>query len=253
MLDFVHRPEFWILENTTFRKLDLFVDTRLKKHQRHVRLEHPDKTAGAEHRVDSGHRILFHDTSILANKTRPREVTETELHPNNTNRRVGFVSASHWSLTSAPSWNLHDITSVPATRSYHLKHLPRVYCVCQSQSQSHITTDSRSVSMSWCWAHSGTCDQIFFPPKLLSCLCGAPSLMRGRVCLLSVSAYSSQSGSYVSASWEQSFKSFPTTPPPPNISFIALAVGFSLPPPNNPPHPHSPHPLKQFPFSASEL
>jgi hypothetical protein len=54
-----------------------------------------------------------------------------------------------------------------------------------SQSQSHITTDGRSVSMSWCPAHSGTCDQIFFP-NLLSCLCGAPSLTRGRVSLLSV-------------------------------------------------------------------
>jgi hypothetical protein len=29
----------------------------------------------------------------------------------------------------------------------------------------HITTDGRSVSMSWCRARSGTCDQIF-PPKV---------------------------------------------------------------------------------------
>jgi hypothetical protein len=35
-------------------------------------------------------------------------------------------------------------------------------CACvrvsQSQSQFHITTDGRSVSMSWCRACSGTCD-----------------------------------------------------------------------------------------------
>jgi hypothetical protein len=33
----------------------------------------------------------------------------------------------------------------------------------QSQSQSHITTDGRSVSMFWCRARYGTCDQIFSP------------------------------------------------------------------------------------------
>jgi hypothetical protein len=32
----------------------------------------------------------------------------------------------------------------------------------QSQSQSHITTDGRSVCMSWRRAHSRTCDKIFF-------------------------------------------------------------------------------------------
>jgi hypothetical protein len=62
-------------------------DTGLKDHQRHIRLEHPDKSAVCEHTVDSGHRILFHDTSILATKTRHmdrivREAIEIELHPN---------------------------------------------------------------------------------------------------------------------------------------------------------------------------
>jgi hypothetical protein len=56
----------------------------------------------------------------------------------------------------------------------------------QSQSQSHITIDGRPVSMSWCRARSGTCGQILLTVgKLLSCLCGAPSLTRGRVCRLS--------------------------------------------------------------------
>jgi hypothetical protein len=67
------------------------VDTRLKELQRNIRLEHPDKSAVAEHCVDSGHRIPFHDTAIFATKTRymdriVREATETELHPNNMNR-----------------------------------------------------------------------------------------------------------------------------------------------------------------------
>jgi hypothetical protein len=42
--------------------------------------------------------------------------------------------------------------------------------------------------MSWCRAHSGTCDQILLPVGMLSeiCgpVCGAPSLKRGRVCNL---------------------------------------------------------------------
>jgi hypothetical protein len=39
--------------------------------------------------------------------------------------------------------------------------------------------------MSWCQAHSGTCDQMLLPVgMLLSCFCGAPSLTRGRVCNL---------------------------------------------------------------------
>jgi hypothetical protein len=46
------------------------------------------KSAVAEHSVNSGHRFLFHYTSILATKTRymvrnVREAIETELHSNN--------------------------------------------------------------------------------------------------------------------------------------------------------------------------
>jgi hypothetical protein len=59
------------------------------------------------------------------------------------------------------------------------------------QSQSHVTTAGQSVSMSWCQVHSGTCDQILFSVwKLLCSLCVAPSLTRGRVCLLSVTVSS---------------------------------------------------------------
>jgi hypothetical protein len=46
------------------------VDTRLKEHQRYIRPEHPDKSAVAKHTVDLGQRIQFHETSILATKTR---------------------------------------------------------------------------------------------------------------------------------------------------------------------------------------
>jgi hypothetical protein len=36
------------------------VDIRLKEHQQHIRLEHPDKSAVAEHSIDQGYRIHFH-------------------------------------------------------------------------------------------------------------------------------------------------------------------------------------------------
>jgi hypothetical protein len=42
--------------------------TRLKEHQWHIQLEHPDKSAIAEHSVNSGHHIQFHNTSILTTK-----------------------------------------------------------------------------------------------------------------------------------------------------------------------------------------
>jgi hypothetical protein len=53
------------------------------------------------------------------------------------------------------------------------------------QSQSHIATDVQSISKSWRRALSGTHDLIFITLwQLRSCFCGAPSLSRGRACLL---------------------------------------------------------------------
>jgi hypothetical protein len=53
---------------------------------RHIRLEHVDKSALAEHNIDYGHRIQFHNSSILASKIRymeriVREAIDIELHP----------------------------------------------------------------------------------------------------------------------------------------------------------------------------
>jgi hypothetical protein len=77
------------------------VDIRLKEHQRHIRLEYPDKLALAEHSIDQGHRIRFHNSSILAKKTRymdriVRETIEIELHPYNINREGGFCLSKSW-------------------------------------------------------------------------------------------------------------------------------------------------------------
>jgi hypothetical protein len=77
------------------------VDIRLKELQWHIRLEHLDKSAIAEHNIDQGHRIKFHNASILATKTRymdriVREAVEIELHPYNIHREGGFCLSKSW-------------------------------------------------------------------------------------------------------------------------------------------------------------
>jgi hypothetical protein len=63
----------------------------------------------------------------------------------------------------------------------------RQLCSYSSQSQSHIATGGQSVFLSWCRAPVGAQDQMFLLAwKLLSCPHGAPSLMRGWVCHMSV-------------------------------------------------------------------
>jgi hypothetical protein len=72
-----------------------------RPHQRHIRLEHPDKSAVAEHSIDQGYRIQYHNYSILATETRymdriVREAIEIELHPYNINRGGGFCLKKSW-------------------------------------------------------------------------------------------------------------------------------------------------------------
>jgi hypothetical protein len=68
-----------------------------------------------------------------------------------------------------------EILQLPALRSFR----NWTVWIPLSQSQSHIATDGQSVSKSWCH------DQIFIIVwQLRSWFCGAPSLTRGRVCLL---------------------------------------------------------------------
>jgi hypothetical protein len=78
-----------------------YVDIRFYEHQRHVRLEHPDKSDVAENSIDQRHRIQFHNSSILATKTRymdciVREAIEIELHHNNINKEGGFCLSKSW-------------------------------------------------------------------------------------------------------------------------------------------------------------
>jgi hypothetical protein len=91
------------------------VDIRIKEHQRHIRLDHPDKSAVAEHSIDQGHRIQFHNASILATKTRymdriVREVIEIELHPYNINKEGSFSLSKSWKplIGSLKQFSGHD-------------------------------------------------------------------------------------------------------------------------------------------------
>jgi hypothetical protein len=90
------------------------VDSILKEHQRHIRLEYPDKSVVAELCIDSEHRILFHDTSILATKTRymfsiVREAIEIEFHPNNMLRDIGLCLSKPRKLLISSLKNPHNI------------------------------------------------------------------------------------------------------------------------------------------------
>jgi hypothetical protein len=77
------------------------IDTRLKEHKRHIRLEYPNKSAVAQHSIHQEHRIQFNSTSILSTKTRYmdriiKEAIEIELHPHNMNREEGFCLSKLW-------------------------------------------------------------------------------------------------------------------------------------------------------------
>jgi hypothetical protein len=42
------------------------IETRVKEHQRHIRLQHSDKSAVAEHSIKMYHRIQLENTTILS-------------------------------------------------------------------------------------------------------------------------------------------------------------------------------------------
>jgi hypothetical protein len=67
----------------------------------HIRIEHPDKLAVAEHSIDQGHYIQFLSSSIRVTKTRYMdhavpEANEIESHPYNINREGGFCLSKSW-------------------------------------------------------------------------------------------------------------------------------------------------------------
>jgi hypothetical protein len=108
------------------------VDTRLKEHQRHIRLEHPDRSAVAEHSINLRHRIQLQNTTILSTTLRYmdriiREAIQIELHPNSMNREDGFYLSTSWkplicSLKDCRKPHQHDGGSGFSTRPRRSSH-----------------------------------------------------------------------------------------------------------------------------------
>lgn len=77
------------------------ISTRLKEHIRCVRLKHFSISALAEHQMETGHQILFDQTTALANSKqyfprKYREALEIRKHPNNINRDTGYQTHPIW-------------------------------------------------------------------------------------------------------------------------------------------------------------
>jgi hypothetical protein len=77
------------------------MEARCKEHMRHLRLEQPEKSAVAEHSINTGHRIDFSSTSVLDKAAGymdrlVKEAIEIRLNPRNFNRDGGFTLSRSW-------------------------------------------------------------------------------------------------------------------------------------------------------------
>jgi hypothetical protein len=77
------------------------IETRIKEHQRHLRLCQPTKSAVAEHAINLDHAIQWKDTTILGHSKGywdrlTKEAIEIRLEKKNFNRDEGFHLSRTW-------------------------------------------------------------------------------------------------------------------------------------------------------------
>jgi hypothetical protein len=82
------------------------IETRCKEHMRHIRLDQPEKSAVAEHSVNTGHQIDFSNITILDRTSGymdrvVKEAIHIRLNKENFNRDNGFYLSRAWYPTTS--------------------------------------------------------------------------------------------------------------------------------------------------------
>jgi hypothetical protein len=77
------------------------MEARCKEHMRHIRLKQPEKSAVAEHSINTRHHIDFSSTSVLDKAAGymdrlVKEAIEIRLNTRNFNREGGFTLGQAW-------------------------------------------------------------------------------------------------------------------------------------------------------------
>ncbi|KAG8231297.1 hypothetical protein J437_LFUL006953 [Ladona fulva] len=82
-------------------KTNRTIEARINEHKRCLRLNHPEKSAVAEHSLSHDHTILFKETKKSCHSNSfwdklTNEAIKIELEKNNFNRDVGYIISQSW-------------------------------------------------------------------------------------------------------------------------------------------------------------